>query len=229
VPVRQVDEGEDGPVTLPLFGIGRREVGPGAVHLPGWLDADRQRRLAAACLRWAAGPVPARHTLLPGGHRMSARTVCLGWHWQPYRYSRTADDVNGEPVAPLPGWLAEWGRAALAEAYRQPDVDYRPDTALVNFYDADARMGMHQDSDEKAREPVVSFSLGDSCLFRFGNTENRSRPYTDLTLASGDAFVFGGESRLAYHGVVRIEPGSSPDPALPAGRINLTLRATGLA
>jgi len=215
-------------MTDPLFGLGRREIAPGAVHLPGWLGPERQRRLADACVRWARGPVPARHTRLLSGHRMSARTVCLGWHWQPYRYSRTADDVDGGTVAPLPEWLAELGRAALAEAYQDPTVGYRPDTALINFYDADARMGMHQDNDERAPDPVVSVSLGDSCVFRFGNTEHRSRPYTDVTLASGDVFVFGGESRLAYHGVPRILPGTSPDPALPAGRINITLRVTGL-
>lgn len=172
-----------------------------------------------------------RRTELPGGGRMSVSTVCLGWHWSPYRYTRTAVDVNDAPVAPVPAWLADLGRRAVAAAYPDPGVadGYDPDTVLINFYTGDARMGMHQDKDERAREPVVSFSLGDSCLFRFGNTENRSRPYTDLTLASGDAFAFGGESRLAYHGVPRIEPGSSPDPALPAGRINITLRTTGLA
>lgn len=219
-------------MTLPLFGTGRREVAPGAVHLPGWLDLDRQRRLVTACHDWARGPVPARAAVLPGGHRMSVRTVCLGWHWQPYRYSRTADDAGGGRVADLPDWLADLGRAALADAYQDPAAaaGYRPDTALINFYDADARMGMHQDKDEKARDPVVSFSIGDSCLFRFGNTRTRSRPYVDLTLASGDAFVFGGPARLAYHGVPRIHPHTGDRrTGLPAGRINITLRATGLA
>jgi DNA oxidative demethylase len=88
---------------------------------------------------------------------------------------------------------------------------------------------MHQDKDELSQAPVVSLSVGDSCRFRFGNTENRNRPYVDLELASGDLFVFGGESRRAYHGVTRILPGTAPAGCgLDSGRINVTLRVTGL-
>jgi alkylated DNA repair protein (DNA oxidative demethylase) len=100
--------------------------------------------------------------------------------------------------------------------------------ALVNFYDADARMGMHQDRDELSREPVVSLSLGDTCVFRFGNTETRTRPYTDVELRSGDLFVFGGPSRMAYHGVPRTRPGTAPPSLGLAGRLNITVRASGL-
>ncbi|KAF4406282.1 MULTISPECIES: alpha-ketoglutarate-dependent dioxygenase AlkB [Streptomyces] len=208
----------------------RREPAPGAVHVPGWLPPDEQRRLVAACRDWARGPVPMRHTRLPRGGVMSVRTVCLGWHWAPYRYTRTADDAGGGRVAELPDWLAALGRRAVAEAYDDPAAGaaYAPDTALVNFYDAGARMGMHQDKDEKSDAPVVSLSLGDSCVFRFGNTETRTKPYTDVELASGDLFVFGGPSRFAYHAVPRTHPGTA-DPALGlAGRLNITLRETGL-
>ncbi|MFI1103042.1 alpha-ketoglutarate-dependent dioxygenase AlkB family protein [Streptomyces melanogenes] len=215
-----------------LFPRPRAVVAPGAVHVPGWLPPERQRQLVAACREWARGPVPIRHTVLPGGGVMSVQTVCVGWHWQPYRYTRTADDVNGRPVAPFPDWLAALGRTAVAEAYDDPAAGdgYSPDTALINFYDGDARMGMHQDKDERSGAPVVSLSIGDSCLFRFGNTEDRGRPYTDVELASGDLFVFGGPSRFAYHGVPKVLPGTG-DPAvtgLPGGRLNLTLRETGL-
>ncbi|MCH6158906.1 alpha-ketoglutarate-dependent dioxygenase AlkB family protein [Streptomyces marispadix] len=203
---------------------------PGAVHLPGWLSLDEQRRLVSACRRWAAGPVPLRHTRLPRGGVMSVRTVCLGWHWQPYRYTRTADDVNGRRVAELPEWLAEMGRRALAAAYGESAArEYDPDTALVNFYDAGARMGMHQDKDERSDAPVVSLSIGDTCVFRFGNTESRGRPYTDIELASGDLFVFGGPSRFAYHGVTKVFPGTGDAATgMASGRLNLTLRVTGL-
>lgn len=220
--------------TGPLFDMGpagRREIAPGAVHVPGWLPPARQRLLVDACREWARGPVPMRAATLPSGHRMSVRTVCLGWHWRPYRYSRTADDAGGGRVAELPGWLAELGREALAEAYGDGDGArcYRPDTALVNFYDDAARMGMHQDKDERADAPVVSLSIGDSCVFRFGNTRGRGRPWTDVELASGDLFVFGGASRLAYHGVPAVRPGTAhPDCGLTDGRLNLTLRETGL-
>jgi alkylated DNA repair protein (DNA oxidative demethylase) len=108
-------------------------------------------------------------------------------------------------------------------------VGYDPDTALVNFYDAAARMGMHQDKDERSDQPVVSLSIGDACTFRFGNTAHRGRPYRDVDLHGGDLFVFGGPSRFAFHGVPRIRPGTG-DPAtgLAAGRLNITLRVTGL-
>lgn len=212
-----------------LFPRERAVVSPGAVHVPGWLPVERRRELVEACREWARGPVPLRHTVLPGGGVMSVQTLCVGWHWQPYRYSRTADDVNGARVAEFPGWLTELGRAALVEAYGAHE-GYSPDTALVNFYDGAARMGMHQDKEERSRAPVVSLSIGESCVFRFGNTQTRGRPYTDVELASGDLFVFGGPSRFAYHGVLKVLPGTA-DPAsgLRTGRLNITLRETGLA
>ena len=139
---------------------------------------------------------------------------------------------GGAAVAPMPDWLVELGQAAVAEAYGDPEAArrYRPDTALINFYDDQARMGMHQDKDEKVNQPVVSLSIGDTAIFRFGNTENRNRPYTDVELLSGDLFVFGGPARFTYHGVTKVLPRSA-DPAcgLPAGRLNLTLRMTGLS
>jgi alkylated DNA repair protein (DNA oxidative demethylase) len=207
------------------------QIGPGAVHLPGWLSLERQRALVTACRGWASGPVPIRHTVLPRGGVMSVRTVCLGWHWQPYRYTRTAEDVNGERVAPFPDWLAELARRALIDAYRDPAAadGYDPDTALINFYEGQARMGMHQDKDERSDAPVVSLSIGDTCVFRFGNAENRGKPYRDVELESGDLFVFGGPSRFAYHGVPKVCPGTGdPTTGLAAGRLNLTLRVTGL-
>jgi alkylated DNA repair protein (DNA oxidative demethylase) len=162
---------------------------------------------------------------MPSGARMSVRTVCLGWHWYPYAYSRTLDDETSEPVKPFPDWLGDLGRRAHEDAYG--DAGYHPDIALVNFYDDQARMGQHQDKDERSRAPVVSFSIGDAAVFRFGNTENRGQPYTDITLESGDLFVFGGPSRMAYHGITRVLPGTGVPGLLPHGRINITLRESG--
>jgi alkylated DNA repair protein (DNA oxidative demethylase) len=199
------------------------------VHLPDWLSLEQQKDLVAACRRWAAGPVPMRAVRMPNGGMMSVKTVCLGWHWQPYRYSRTADDAGGGPVAPFPASLGELGREAVDAAYGPgAGSAYCPDAALVNFYDAAAKMGMHQDKDERSGAPVVSLSLGDACVFRFGNSENRNRPWQDIVLESGDLFVFGGPSRFAYHGVLRTNAGTA-HPALGlTGRLNITLRATGL-
>ena len=211
-----------------LFPRERTEVAPGAVHVPGWLAADAQRELLDACREWARPPAGLRTVRTPGGGTMTARQVCLGRHWYPYGYARTVVDGDGAPVKPFPAWLDELGRRAVTDALGTPTDSYSYDIALINFYDADARMGMHRDSDEKADAPVVSLSLGDTCLFRFGNTESRARPYTDVELRSGDLFVFGGASRLAYHGVPRVYAGSGPRELGLAGRLNVTLRVSGL-
>ncbi len=210
----------------------RTEITPGAVHVPDWLSVEEQRELVEACRAWAMGPVPIRAAKLPSGHQMSVKTVCLGWHWQPYKYSRTADDMDGIRVADFPQWMVDLGRRALRDAYADPAAAaaYTPDVALINYYDDHARLGPHQDKDEKTDEPVVSLSIGDRCIFRFGNTSTRTKPYTDIELVTGDLFVFGGPSRFAYHGVTRTIPGTA-DPAtgLERGRINITMRVTGMS
>jgi alkylated DNA repair protein (DNA oxidative demethylase) len=201
------------------------------VHLPDWLDLAEQGDLVARCRAWARPPAPMRATRLPNGGVMSVQTVCLGWHWVPYRYTRVAEDVDGAPVTPFPPWLVELGRRAVADAFDDPvaATAYAPDAALVNHDDATARMGQHLDKDEVSTAPVVSISLGDACRFRFGNTEHRGQPYVDVELRSGDLFVFGGPSRFAYHGVPKVFPGTG-DPAigLSTGRLNITIRETGL-
>ena len=223
-------------MSAPLFDLHpgerpRRELAPGAVHVPSWLTAAEQKWITGMFREWASGPVPIRAARVRG-HEMSVRTVCLGWHWQPYKYTREATDVNGRRVLPFPEWMVHLGRRALAEASGDPyaGAGYNPDTALVNYYDHDARLGMHQDKDERSGAPVVSLSIGDSCTFRFGNTRDRGRPYEDVLLASGDLFVFGGPSRLAYHGVIKVHPGTAPAGCgLEEGRINITMRVTGMS
>ncbi len=202
----------------------------GAYHVPKWLTLEQQRWIVARFYEWINGPVPIRAATIRG-HKMSVRTVCLGWHWRPYEYTREAVDVNGNRVLDFPDWMVRLGRMALIAATGDPHAgdDYTPDTALVNYYDGTARMGMHQDKDERSRAPVVSVSIGDTCRFRFGNTKTRTKPYQDITLESGDLFVFGGPSRLAYHGVPKVYPGTAPEGCgLESGRINITTRVTGL-
>ncbi len=218
-----------------LFGDGfldrpPREVAPGAVHIPGWLSLSEQNWIIGQFRLWAAGPVPMHRTSVHG-HEMSVATVGLGWHWQPSGYSRNATDVNGNRVLDFPDWMARLGRRAVLEATgdERAGAAYQPDTALVNFYDDTAKMGMHQDKDERSLAPVVSLSIGNRSLFRFGNTLTRNRPYDDLTLESGDLFVFGGASRRAFHGIMRVYPGTAPEGCeLSRGRINITMRETGL-
>ncbi|MFI0741154.1 alpha-ketoglutarate-dependent dioxygenase AlkB family protein [Streptomyces sp. NPDC021100] len=210
-----------------LFPRAPAEVAPGAVHVPGWLDEAAQHRLLRACREWARPPAGLRAVRMPNGGEMSVRTVCLGWHWYPYGYARTVVDGDGAPVKPFPDWLGALARDAVARAYGTPAGPEPYDIALVNFYDAGARMGLHRDGDERSAAPVVSLSLGDSCVFRFGNTETRTRPWTDVELRSGDLFVFGGPSRFAYHGVPRTFPGTAPAGLGLTGRLNVTLRVSG--
>ncbi|MEU9565386.1 alpha-ketoglutarate-dependent dioxygenase AlkB [Streptomyces sp. NPDC048161] len=187
------------------------DISPGATHIPDWLPVGQQKWITDRFHEWVRGPVPPRAATV-SGHQMSVRTVCLGWHWQPYRYTRRATDVNGARVLAFPDWMVRLGRSALRAAGYDTatTASYTPDTALVNHYDAQARLGMHQDKDEESRAPVVSLSIGDTCTFRFGNTESRGKPYTDLLLASGDLFVFGGPARLAYHGVTKVHQDTAP-------------------
>lgn len=212
-----------------LFPRERTEIVPGAVHVPDWLEPVRQRELVEACRGWARPPAGLRTVRTPGGGTMTARQVCLGLHWYPYGYAPTAVDGDGSPVKAMPDWLALLGRSAVAAAYGQaPDPDVAYDIALVNFYGGDSRMGMHRDAEERSEAPVVSLSLGDSCLFRFGNTASRGRPYRDLELRSGDLFVFGGPVRRAFHGVPKVLPGTAPAGLGLTGRLNITLRVGGL-
>ena len=208
---------------------------PGLVLLPGWLDADLRVDLVARCRAWSEASGGARRPRMRNGSEMSVAMVGLGWHWFPYRYSRTRDDTDGGRAVPFPPWLGDLAVRAVADAVAvDPTVavdpgGFTPDVALVNWYGPGARMGMHVDRDEVTTAPVVSFSAGVTGLFRFGNARGRGRPWVDLPLESGDAVVFGGPARLAYHGVPRLLSGTD-DPAvgeLP-GRLNVTVRQTGL-
>ncbi len=174
------------------------------------------------------------------GSAMSVGIVCLGWHWYPYRYSRTVDDGDGRPVGTFPPSLGRLSRHATEDAagvdplvtadLQRLSEQYEPDVALINRYCRGARMGLHADRDEPHPAPVVSLSLGDSGLFRFGTADRRGRPYVDVVLESGDAFVFGGPARRCYHGVPKVMGGTG-DPRLGIDgiRLNVTIRQSGLA
>lgn len=207
-------------------------VAPGAVHVPDWLLPDEQRDLVDAGRRWVAGPGTLKQHVLPGGGVMSVRSGVLGETW---RDSWFRENEHREYVpAPLPLELLDLARRAIEDSYGPdaPEVEtFLPTTTLINFYDATARMGMHQDLDETGPDPIVSISLGDTCVFRFGNASGRGQPYQDIELRSGDLFVFGRDSRWAFHGVPGVKPGTG-DPALgmrDGGRLNLTIRRTNRA
>ncbi|HLG57824.1 MAG TPA: alpha-ketoglutarate-dependent dioxygenase AlkB [Vicinamibacterales bacterium] len=217
--------------TLDLLGVLPRarqtiEVAPGAVWLKEWLSLDDQRSLVARCQAIMDGPGGGYVPTVRGGGKMHVRMTCLGRHWNPltYQYVSTRADHDDAPVAPVP---EEWVSLAAAAA-REAGFACRPDLCLINFYGSDGRMGLHQDKDEspaslEAGKPVVSISLGNTARFLFGGLKRRE-PVEAFLLESGDAFVFGGEARLRYHGVSRIIPNSAPRPLGIDGRFNLTFR-----
>lgn len=214
-----------------LFGEGldRPTLPPGVFHLPGHLDLRSQAWIVGQLRRLARGPVPP-HSPRIQGHRMSVSTLCLGWHWSPYQYTRRAIDVNGHHVPPVPDWLVRLGHQALiAAGQTETAAGYLPDVAIINYYPPGATMGMHQDKDEaNTTAPIVSVSLGDTCTFRLGNTTTKTKPYQDILLRSGDVLIFGGPARLAYHGVPKVFPHTAPPGCgVDQGRFNITLRVTG--
>ncbi len=153
------------------------------------------------------------------GKKMSVRMTSAGdFGWisekSGYRYARK--HPNGVDWPPIPQLALDVWRAVSG-------VGRNPQSCLINFYDADAKMGMHQDRDEADMDmPVVSISLGDDGLLRVGGRERGGKTQS-LWLKSGDVAVMGGDARLNHHGIDRIRAGSSS--LLPkAGRINLTMR-----
>jgi alkylated DNA repair protein (DNA oxidative demethylase) len=202
------------------------EIGPGAFHLAGYLSIDRQLALVERCRSLIESDVPAYVPVVRGGGKMHVRMLCLGRHWngKTYSYEPTRSDFDHKPAPPLPDEFRALAREMAAAA----GMSLEADLCILNDYDADGRMGLHQDRDESERSiaaglPVVSVSLGDTARFLFGGTKRRD-PVAALPLGSGDGFVFGGPARLRYHGVSRILPGTAPAALGMIGRFNLTFR-----
>jgi alkylated DNA repair protein (DNA oxidative demethylase) len=201
-------------------------VSSGFKIVPGFLDANGQRRLLQAVREVIAGAPLFAPTMPKSGKPLSVKmTNCgpLGWvsDVTGYRYQPTHPET-GAPWPAIPEIVLDaWGRLG---GYPQP-----PEACLINYYTPSARLGLHQDKDEADfSAPVVSLSLGDAALFRVGG-RRRSDPTHSFKLQSGDAVVLGGEARLAFHGIDRILAGTSGLLA-EGGRFNLTMRrvtATG--
>jgi DNA alkylation damage repair protein AlkB len=152
--------------------------------------------------------------------------LCLGRHWngKTYTYETHRSDFDNLPAPPLPPNLIQ----LAGDIARAAGMTLTADLCILNYYEADGRMGLHQDKDESERSiaaglPVVSVSLGDTARFLFGGLR-RKDPVETRMLESGDAFVFGGAARLRYHGVSRIVPRTAPAELELAGRFNLTFR-----
>lgn len=190
----------------------------GARYLPGFLDRAAQEGLVAE-LRDVVRQAPMQRYTTGRGKQMSVAMSAagrLGWVSDPQGYRYQSHTLNGAkwPDIPAP-LLSLWGDLV-------PDAR-PPDSCLINFYGPEAKMGMHSDDTEQdPTQPVVSLSLGDEGLFRIGGL-TRGGATQSIWLKSGDIIILEGASRLAYHGIDRIKPGSSTLLDRP-GRINVTLR-----
>jgi DNA alkylation damage repair protein AlkB len=201
------------------------QLEPGLHLFQHSLAAADQARLWDMCRALAAGPIPMYQPTVRGGKKMSVGMLCLGRHWNAltYGYEDARSDFDGLPAPDIPEELCAIAVSGAARA----GFEMRPDICIMNFYDHDSRMGVHQDKDESreailAGVPIVSVSLGDTARFVVGGL-TRKEPMRPLFLHSGDVVVMGGPSRLRFHGVTRILPGTAPAGTGP-GRFNLTFR-----
>jgi DNA oxidative demethylase len=199
-------------------------LAPGAWLLRGLATAQAPSLLQA--LDGVLGAAPWRHMVVPGGRRMSvamSNSGALGWVSDAggYRYS-AIDPESGRPWPALPPAFTTLAAEAASMAGYE---GFRPDACLVNRYVPSARLTLHQDRDERDfTQPIVSVSLGLPAVFLFGG-DKRSDPARRIPLTHGDVAVWGGPSRLRYHGVLPLADGEHP--LTGRCRINLTFRRAG--
>jgi alkylated DNA repair protein (DNA oxidative demethylase) len=190
----------------------------------------RFARANAAALIEQIGKVsqlsPFRQMVTPGGYTMSvAMTNCgaRGWTTNQHGYLYSPDDpLTGRPWPPMPQPFRELADAASTAAGYP---GFKPDACLINRYAPGAKLSLHQDKDEpNLQQPIVSVSLGLPAVFQFGGLK-RNDPLVRVMLEHGDVVVWGGASRLFYHGILPLKPGHHS--AAGEARYNLTFRCAG--
>ncbi len=209
-----------------LFAELEDKLPEGASLFRGRLSAAEQLAILDDVAAVIEEAPPFRPQMPAGPYKINTLTNCgpLGWmsDKRGYRYEATHPQT-GKPWPQIPSAVLAVAKQAAADT----GYAFEPDACLVNIYAADGRLSLHRDYDEADFAwPIVSLSFGNDADFQLGGPA-RSGPTTTFTLNSGDVFVLAGPSRLRYHGVKHIRPGTSPitHKALPeGGRINLTLR-----
>ena len=210
----------DGADVLPS----REPIGEGALLLRGFARAIQHDLLNAVSR--VSEQAPFRRLFTPGGHQMSvAMTNCgsLGWvsDRTGYRYD-AIDPGSGQPWPQMPSIFLELAGQAAAQA---GFPGFRPEACLVNRYEPGTRLSLHQDRDEKNYDaPIVSVSLGLPATFLWGGLK-RADKTARYRLEHGDVVVWGGPSRLVFHGVAPLAEGEHA--LLGRLRINLTFRKAG--
>ena len=189
----------------------------------GAVDAAGQHRLFMALERVLAAAPPVRTRTRGGGLTSAAMTNCgdVGW-WRDakgYRYV-TACPGTGAPWPPIPDEFMDVIQRVRVDS---PWPGFTPDACLINFYKPGAKMGLHQDRDEKdLAQPIMTVCLGDTADFMIGGFA-RTEKATAMRVKSGDIILMGGASRMRFHGIRKVYPGTSPLPGI-SGRFSLTFR-----
>jgi DNA oxidative demethylase len=211
---------------IPLFDSdslppSREQLEEGAVLLRGFASAEAPVLVEEVARIVQSAPF--RHLVTPGGYTMSvAMTNCGRLGWVSSRSGYRYDPIDPDTGAAWPAMPEAFLRLAVHAAAEAGFANYDPDACLINRYTAGAKLGLHQDRDEKdAWAPIVSVSLGLSAVFLWGG-KRRSDPVRRLVVESGDVAVWGGPARFVYHGVAPLKDGQHP--LTGAARINLTFR-----
>ncbi|XP_034210030.1 uncharacterized protein LOC117623233 isoform X2 [Prunus dulcis] len=219
---------------------------PGMVLLKGFLSLSEQINIVKLCQDLGLGPGGFYQPGYRDGAKLNLKMMCLGKNWDPVT-SKYGDHrpIDGAKPPTIPVEFFQLVEGVIKESHslirkdskvsNSEDIFPRmsPDICLVNFYSSSGRLGLHQDRDESEQSlnkglPVVSFSIGDTAEFLYGDQRDVERA-NKVLLESGDVLIFGGKSRLVFHGVESIQPNTGPRTLLEktnirAGRLNLTFR-----
>lgn len=198
------------------------ELRPGAWFVPNFLSLDEQNELLEWVKNWAKTGwyTPA----MPDGTPMNHPIAGLGFRWVPYEYHKSPQ--------PFPARLHFLARRAVRTVIGEAVYpDFAPDACIINWYPPGSSLSLHQDRSEDrslqtAGSPIVTIALGDAGICRQGNCRDRNGPFNDFEMHSGDLWILSGPSRMAYHAMLRVLPGTAPSGLdwQKAGRVSLTIR-----
>ena len=214
-----------------------RVIQPGMILLKNFLTLDEQIAIVDECRTLGKGNGGFYIPEYASGSRMKLHMMCLGRDWDPqtrtYQKIRLKDGAQTPKIPEIFRTIVKEAVDTAQQLEANPIPDVNTDVCIVNFYEKGGRLGLHQDRDETTESitrgiPVISFSIGDDAEFLYGE-QKRMDLASKLILRSGDVLIFGGESRLVYHGIKSVKLNTAPPPLVNAthirpGRLNLTFR-----
>ncbi|KAF3785130.1 Alpha-ketoglutarate-dependent dioxygenase AlkB-like protein [Nymphaea thermarum] len=224
------------------LGLCLEDLRPGIIYLRKYLNLADQVKIVETCRELGKASGGFYQPSFSSGHKMHLHVMCLGKNWDPVGLGFEVGTYQIQRYRNMMTSVLMMGlvQRVLQDAQGHPKNDSKlglpamnPDICIVNFYSKSGKLGLHQDKDESDESirnglPVVSFSVGDSAAFLFGVDRDVEKA-KECKLDSGDVLIFGGESRLIFHGVPTIFPDTAPKQLLEQsklrpGRLNLTFR-----